>query len=121
MNQDLLAIGPEDPTLKERLTSLLDDVPCLSARSPRDSNGHGGDEHRPWVVPVLLRRREPNLLKPEATHLDGRATSRGLQGRWLSKKPEDLHGFTMIYHPIHGHFNHQLKGIIMINQRIQRI
>jgi hypothetical protein len=97
MNQDLLAIGPEDPTLKERLTSLLDDVPCLSARSPRDSNGHGGDEHRPWVVPVLLRRREPNLLKPEATQLDGRATSRGLQGRWLSKKNG---GFTWIYHDL---------------------
>mmetsp|Transcript_73967 Transcript_73967/g.149598 ORF Transcript_73967/g.149598 Transcript_73967/m.149598 type:complete len:245 (+) Transcript_73967:23-757(+) len=56
-------LGPEDPRLKDRLTSLLDDVPCLSARSPRHSNGHGGDEHRPWVVPVLPRRREPNLLE----------------------------------------------------------
>ena len=56
-------LGPEDPRLKDRLTSLLDDVPCLSARSPRHSNGHGGDEHRPWVVPVVPRRREPNLLE----------------------------------------------------------
>ena len=56
-------LGPEDPRLKDRLTSLLDDVPCLSARSPRHSNGHGGDEYRPWVVPVVPRRREPNLLE----------------------------------------------------------
>eukprot|EP00435_Cladocopium_sp_Y103_P072083 s1276_g39.t1 len=54
-------LGPEDPRLKERITSLLDDVPFLSA-SPRYCNGHGEDEPRAWVVPVLpRRRREPEL------------------------------------------------------------
>ena len=87
-------LGPEDPGLKERLTSLLDDVPCLSARSPRHSNGHGGDEHRPWVVPVLPQRREPNLLE--------------LPSLMDEPLPEDYKvvgcpkngGFTWIYHDL---------------------
>ena len=84
-------LGPEDPALKERLTSLLDDVPCLSARSPRHSNGHGGDEHRPWVVHVLELFSWMDEPLPE-----------DYKGSSVVQKSEDLHGFTMIYHPTAG-------------------
>ena len=87
-------LGPEDPRLKDRLTSLLDDVPCLSARSPRHSNGHGGDEYRPWVVPVVPRRREPNLL--ELPRLMGEPPPEDYKVVGCPKNG----GFTWIYHDL---------------------
>ena len=60
-------LGPEDPALKERLTSLLDDVPCLSVPSPLQWSWRG-------------RAQALGCGRAGVTQLDGRATSRGLQG-----------------------------------------
>ena len=50
-----------------------------------------GDEHRPWVVHVLELHSWMDEPLPE-----------DYKGSSVVQKSEDLHGFTMIYHPTAG-------------------